>query len=502
MKWGTCELFHVSRLANAGNWGLSICVFDGLPGRFQAYNCKGGEPCEVLSDGGRRSREFVMVDFVVSGGGYRGVLAAAILRKKGYGVTLVDSAKTLGGVLQGGQWKQYALDLGCHMFDNTHPEHTRLLQEILGDAMVPLEVKYAGRTGRQRHENFTVPSLANSAVPPATLLFDLLSAKSKSGRQGVQNYEQYLVNRFGESAGRLLVQACRKKVQYEPSQLDPVASRVVLFDRVNLFEQDLTLYLKSLPGLDDVLAAHSTEDPMRFYPEAKAVYPHRNFYPKGGTNQFGERAHAYLTQLGVRVLTGCKVDRLEGRTAALDNGEEIRFTKLFWTLELEKAEKLALGHSDMEDHIHPVPMVVVYFEVPLGAVSDYTYLHDHSDDTAVFRVSSAGKYSQQVVEGNTYICCEIPTDTDSAYWKNPELFIEQFWEEAIMLGMIAPQARYTDHKVLKAPVTFKLPKLGFSAMEARVRAKLAAFEHLILTDSSYFSTQDIAMVIHKELQEL
>jgi protoporphyrinogen oxidase len=443
-----------------------------------------------------------MVDFLVSGGGYRGILAAVILRKKGYDVTLVDSAKTLGGVLQGGQWKQYALDLGCHMFDNIHPEHTRLLQEILGDAMVPLEVKYAGRTGRQRHEKFTVPSLAKSSVPPATLLFDFLSAKSKSTKQVVKNYEQYLLHRFGESAGRLLVQACKKKVQFEPSQLDPVASRVVLFDRVNLFEQDLTMYLKALPGLDDVLAADSTEDPMKFYPEAKAIYPHRNFYPRGGTNQFCEKAHVFLTRLGVRVVTGRRIDRLEGETAVLDNGEKFRFTKMFWTLELEKAEKLVLGHSEMEDYIHPVPMVLVYFEVPLEAISNYTYLHDHSDDTAVFRVSSAGRYSQQVVEGHTYICCEIPTNTDSAYWKNPDLFIEQIWEETIMLGMVEPRTRYIDHKVLKAPVTLKLPKLGFSALESRVRTKLAGFEYLVLTDSSYFSTQDIATVIHKELQEL
>jgi hypothetical protein len=298
------------------------------------------------------------------------------------------------------------------------------------------------------------------------------------------------------------VQACRKKVQYDPSQLDPVASRVVLFDRVNLFEQDLTLYLKSLPDLDDVLAAHSNEDPMRFYPEAKVVYPYRNFYPKGGTNQFCEKAHSFLAQLGVRVLTGCMIDRLEAGAVVLDTGEEVQFKKIFWTLDLEKAEKLAFGHSEMEKYIYPVPMVVAYFEAPLDAVSDYTYLHDHSDDTVVFRVSSAGKYSQQVVNGHTYICCEIPTSIESVYWKNPELFIDQFWEESVMLGMIAPQTCYTDYKVLKAPVTFKLPKLGFSAMEARVRTKLGSFEHLILTDSSYFSTQDIAVVIHRELQEL
>lgn len=443
-----------------------------------------------------------MLDFVVSGGGYRGILAAALLRKKGHSVALVDSAKALGGVLQGGQWKGYALDLGCHMFDNTNPEHTELLREILGETLVPLEVRYAGRTCRQRHEHFTVPSLAKGPVSPARLLFELLSTKTKTNLHSPRSYRDYLYERFGESAGCLLVEACKKKVQFDASMLDPVACRVVLFDRVNLFDQELTMYLKQMPALDEVLAAHSNGDPMQFYPAAKAVYPHRNFYPRGGTNTFCERARDYLEGLGVRLLLGQTIGRLEDHTVVMESGERMDCRKLFWTLELEKAEKLVQGESEIEEYIHPVPMVVVYFEVPVEAIGDYTYIHDHSDDTGVFRVSSPGKYSQQEIHGCSYICCEIPTSLDSAYWKNPLLFVEQFWSEAMMLGMVAPGAKYSDFKVLKAPVTFKLPKLGFSAMEQRVRHKLRQMEALILTDSSYFSTQDIASVIHRELNEL
>jgi phytoene dehydrogenase-like protein len=443
-----------------------------------------------------------VIDFVVAGGGYRGVLAAALLRKKGHSVALVDSAKSLGGVLQGGQWKNYSLDLGCHMFDNTNPEHTQLLKEILGDSMVPLEVKYAGRTCRQRHESFTVPSLLKSGVPSERLLLELLLTKARPDPHVPLNYQEYLHERFGESAGGVLANACRKKVQYDPAMLDPVASRVVLFDRVNMFDQSLTMYLKQLPALDHVLAADSTDDPMQFYPSAKTVYPHRNFYPKGGTNKFCERAYEYLKGLGVELFLGHTIEALADQVVVLETGESIRCRKLFWTLELEKAEKLVLGHSDIEEYIHPVPMVVVYFEVSIGAISDYTYIHDHSDDTSVFRVSSPGRYSQQEFNGCSYICCEIPTSLDSAYWKNPSLFVDQFWREAGMLKMVDSSAAYRDFKILKAPVTFKLPKLGFSAMENLVRRKLRSVESLILTDGSYFSTQDIAAIIHKELQEI
>jgi hypothetical protein len=443
-----------------------------------------------------------MVDYIVAGGGYRGILAAALLRKKGYKVSLIDAAPHVGGVLFGGKWKQYSLDLGCHLFDNTNPEHTALLIEIFGDIIEPIFVQYAGRTCQHWHENFTVPSLARSPATQADLLLDLMQARSSNQQQSVHNYQQYLIERFGLSAGHLLVRACMKKVQFDPALLDPVACRVVLFDRVNMFDQQLSLFLKKIPEIDQVLATHSVEDPMRFYPEAKKVYPHRNFYPRGGTNNFCIRAKEYLERIGVEIHLGTKIMQFDNNTVQLDSGLSISCKKLFWTLELEKAEKLLLGSSEIESYIHPVPMLVVYFEVLEKDIAEYTYLHDHSDDTAVFRFSSIGKYSKQNIDGYSYICCEVPTRLESEYWKNPDLFIEQFWQEAKLLQIVNSNAEYADYKILKAPVTFKLPKIGFSAMEQQVRNKLSQFDTLILTDSSYFSTQDIAKVIHDELQEL
>lgn len=443
-----------------------------------------------------------MVDYIIAGGGYRGILASALLSKKGYRVTLIDAAPKLGGVYSGGHWKGFALDLGCHLFGNTNALHTSLLLEILGDLVSPLHVRYAGRTANCWHENFTVPSLVNGPENPSALLYDLIKTRAKPEQTELHSYQHYLVERFGETAARQLIVACRKKVQYDPALLDPVASRVVLFDRVNLFDQATSSYLKQHLELNNLLAASDEGDPMRYYPEAKAVYPHRNFYPKGGTHHFCQRAQEYLEQAGVQILLNTKINRFEQHTVYLDNGEAMSCQKLFWTLELEKAEKLMLGQSELEQFIHPVPMVVVYFEVPYEQISDYTYLHDHSSDTAIFRASTIGKYSQQIIDGYSYICCEIPTSTDSAYWQQPELFVAQFWQEAILLRVVEPGAHYRDVRILKAPVTYKLPKLGFSAKEHLVREQLNKFDGLLLTDTSYFSTQDIAKVIHAELQEL
>jgi protoporphyrinogen oxidase len=451
-----------------------------------------------------------MVDYVVAGGGFRGILAAALLRKKGFTIALIDAAPHLGGVLFGGKWKQFSLDLGCHLFDNTHPEHTTLLMEIFGDIIEPICVTYAGRTAGYWHDNFTVPSLAQGPIPHAELVFDLLQAHA--GRQAlpiqklptqtppVANYQQYLIARFGKSAAKLLVSACEKKVQYSAELLDPIAARVVLFDRVNLVDHALSQFLKKIPELDAVLATQATEDPMQFYPEAKKIYPHRNFYPRGGTNQFCVRAHHYLAEQGVDIYLSQQITHCADNTVYLESGLSIPCQKVFWTLELERAEKLMLGSSTLSQSIHTTPMVVVYFEVRHQDIADYTYLHDHSEDTAIFRASSIGKYSKQNVDGHSYICCEIPTTVESPYWKEPNTFIEQFWQEAKLLKIVDANAGYFDYKIIKAPSVFKLPKIGFSAAEQRIRSALHDYTDLILTDSSYFSTQDIANVIHHELQ--
>jgi len=443
-----------------------------------------------------------MKTFVIAGGGYRGILGAILLRQKGHNVTLIDAGKGLGGVLNGIQWKGYSLDLGCHLFDNTSKQHTQLLQQILADKMQPIEVTYGGRTEGVWHDNFTVPSYANTHVDKAQLLHQLVIAAAESQPVSVHNYQSYLKQRYGNLAAQLLAKACRKKVQYDAKELDAVAARVVLFDRVNFFDNDTSLFLKQHAHLDEVLAASAVEDPMRFYPDAKEQFEYRNIYPPGGTGVFCQKAQSYLDEIGVKVVLNAEITNYNGDLVATSDGQTFSCDKLFWTLELEKAERLFTGQSTLARYIHPVPMVVAYFEVNEEDVNDYTYVHDHSDDTYIFRASTIGKYSQQIIDGKTYVCCEIPTTKESEIWQHSELFVDTIWQEFKLLNIVKENACYSDYKIINAPVTFKLPKIGFSETERTVRELLAEFPNLILTDTSYFSTQDIAQVVADELRDL
>ena len=137
-----------------------------------------------------------MVDYIVVGAGYRGILAAVLLRQKGHRVALVDASNHVGGILFGTEWKSYNLDFGCHLFDNSNPDYTDILKELFGELMVPVDLKYAGRTCQHWHENFTVPSLVNSPIDKTQLLFELVNARASTEQRTLANYKEYLIDRF------------------------------------------------------------------------------------------------------------------------------------------------------------------------------------------------------------------------------------------------------------------------------------------------------------------
>ena len=56
----------------------------------------------------------------IVGGGFRGILAAAMMRREGHKVTLIESGNFIGGILRPILWEKFALDIA------TSPQHTRL----------------------------------------------------------------------------------------------------------------------------------------------------------------------------------------------------------------------------------------------------------------------------------------------------------------------------------------------------------------------------------------
>jgi phytoene dehydrogenase-like protein len=99
---------------------------------------------------------------IVAGGGFRGILSALFLARRGLQVTLLDSAPALGGVLASKSWQGFDLDLGCHLFDNKSDDETDLILEILGEHYDPVSVRYASKFLGRMSEGLAVPSFAGA----------------------------------------------------------------------------------------------------------------------------------------------------------------------------------------------------------------------------------------------------------------------------------------------------------------------------------------------------
>ena len=80
-------------------------------------------------------------DVIICGGGFRGIVTAALMAKSGQKVCLIDAGRNLGGVLNSIPWEGYKLDIGCHLFDNTSRELTEFFFDLHSD-FKPLKVKY------------------------------------------------------------------------------------------------------------------------------------------------------------------------------------------------------------------------------------------------------------------------------------------------------------------------------------------------------------------------
>lgn len=438
--------------------------------------------------------------WVIIGGGFKGIITAIILLKYNQQVTIIESGAALGGHLKGIKWNGYNLDLGCQIFDNSNSEITSLLLDILENNVKSIDVLYAGVTSGYWSKNYTVPDLSHEVSLKAQILDEIKSLKPLPLQES-KTLKDYLHHRFGKTAGELLCKAADKKLGFAPSLLSSQARDVLFFDRVKILNEDISINLKEDPFYDERLAVYSHSDPMKYYSEATNTYKYRNFYPKvGGMSSFSEQAKDFLIKRGVDIIYSDEVDKVLDNSLVTKKGLTLSFERLVWSADVVSLENKLLARDVIHDYVYSLPMVLIYFEVPVEDLGPYTYVHDHSANTYIFRVSTAGLYSGQIIKGKTYICCEIPTSLDALIWNTPELYIENIWQEVCDLNVCDGKLPKT-FKILKAPKTFNLPLIGYSSAYEKLKTDLNnKMPNLFFIDPLKTSLTDISDTILKDLK--
>jgi protoporphyrinogen oxidase len=364
-----------------------------------------------------------------------------------------------------------------------------------------VDVNYAGMTKGCKSENYTVPDLTLCKVDFNIIKKELKEIASKPDIKKNETLSDYLDNRFGLYAAKFLKEAAYKKLQYDPTKLDATAASLLFFDRVKLFDEKTSIKLKEQKFYDERLAVFTNNDAMQFYSEAAKFYPFRNFYPdNGGMRQFCDGALEYLKEQGAKLIFEQSIESISKDQIQLKNGDLKKVDRLIWAAELDVLESILFDENSLKQFIHPVPMVVVYFEVPVKNIGSYTYFHDHTPEQLIFRASAPGLYSGQVIDGKSYICCEVPTHLNSNIWLNAKAYINTIWQEACNLKICSGEMPST-YKLLQAPITFKLPLVGYQKKFEKIQQKiLKDHSNIICIDPVQTSLTDIASNILKELE--
>lgn len=430
---------------------------------------------------------------IVAGGGFRGIISALVLARRGLRVTLVEAAPLLGGVLASKHWNGFDLDLGCHLFDNSSDAETDLILEILGEEHSPVRVRYAAKFQGHKSEGLAVVPFAGcDRAVRDRLLREVLEAASME-HPAPDSLAQLFEQRYGLTAAGLLAVATRKAYRAHPAELDPASIDMTVLGRIALGEDSLARTLKHIPRLDAILAARSDHDPLLFHRERVQRRDFRNFYPtRHGMRGFCERARALLQASGVELLLGhditgferapgrVQVDvRARGSTAA----RRLDGDSLQWCLGIERLASLA-GHGEhLAQQICGVPMVLYYFTIPESAACDYSYVHDFDADTLTFRASCPGNFATgNRPMGMSYLCCEVPTERDSEVWNAPESCAERVWDEARALGLTDARAATAVHTI-KAPVSYRVLRRGYSAAAASFARTLQGQDEILFSVS-------------------
>ncbi|MEX0955333.1 MAG: NAD(P)-binding protein [Rhizobiaceae bacterium] len=417
-----------------------------------------------------------MKQWVVCGGGMRGIAAAALLRNSGHSVVLIERQPELGGLLCSPEWGGLYVDKGCHLLDFAHSRSGKLYEAILGTDMHPIHRTYASINSGFRSNDIALPDMSHFAEDLRRRAIDELKrAVADDAVAGSKaSLTDFFLRHFGSTAGSYAAASARKMTGIEPDLLDHDAfGSLPLLQRIRYGPDIEMLELKKDSRIDERAAAASVAPPR----QNDAGFPHRNQYPsKMGMRGFCIAARQYLESIGVELRLGASIAGINRKanrvTIDLDDGSAVQTERVYWSGPAASYFATVGEQDPATSQGIPASLLIYAFRVPPAAVTDITYIHDYRPETNVFRFSTAGLYGRQTgADGLTYILAEVPTNRSLPHWKNPMAIVGQVWAEAVGAGLVDGDDTYRDVRVEALPAAFVLPKLGGAELRAR-RAEL------------------------------
>ena len=415
---------------------------------------------------------------VVIGAGPAGLTTAYELAKNGLPCTLLEADRQVGGISQTVSYKDFRFDIGGHRFFSKVPMVNELWHEILGDNFL-----LRPRISRIHYNNkfFDYPLKATNALaglgPVEALLVGFSYAKTKIfPSKNEENFEQWVINRFGTRLYRIFFKTYTEKVWGIPCNeisADWAAQRI---KNLSLKEAVLNAFLGARNG--KVVTSLIEE----FH------------YPRFGPGMMWEKCEELVAGYGSPTLKGIKVEKITHRhgrvecvSGRTETGERLDFEgshfvstmplrELVEAMDPQPPEKVVRAAKGLRYRDYLTVVLVVNRE----SVFPDNWIYIHSPEVKMGRMQNYKNWSPYMVPNPSRTSLGLEYflwDKDEEWtWSNDRL-IELGVRECAQIGLIHPR-EVEDGTVVRMEKAYPVYDHQYQDYVATVRQYLETLTNL------------------------
>lgn len=422
--------------------------------------------------------------YIVVGAGFRGFCdSLQLLKQPGAKVVILDRDPFFGGISYSASFKGFAVDKGVHMFDSITQELADIVSEIMEGKVRTIDFVSVSAFNGKLTDGFSLPDLASldNETTRQKIKSELLAMASQGeARRAPRNLAELLEDRYGKTAGGIFANIFRHVYNIDAANAQPDAISKTSLGRLKFLpDEEMIALKKSSAWLDSVLAARRKA--VGKVDDLVSIYPDTGEAMRG----WCDRAAKWLEKKGATLALGhtiTSIEKIGDKVVVNTDKGPIEGDMVIWTNDNTRALASALGFEfDASSHISGTPMIFATMVTHADKIKNFTYLQNFDMNGVTYRTASAGIYSGQTdARGASFITCECPANTESEAWKNAPQMHGPIWEECKKLGIVAEDAELLDHLIIRAPITFKVAKLGYDEKIAEFREEVAKRNQRIL----------------------